>query len=213
MSTKIKVKVCGMKDSSNILGVSALAPDYMGFIFYKKSPRYVGEEFLLPAGLDPGITKVGVFVNETVEVILEKARRFDFGIVQLHGDETKEQCLALKAEGLSVIKAVSVAGDDDLRLTEKLGDAVDYFLFDTKGKLYGGNASTFDWNVLTRYDQRKPFFLSGGLNAENIDHAVSLGGLNLHAVDVNSGVEKAPGMKDLQKVAQFKDRVSKVFTS
>jgi phosphoribosylanthranilate isomerase len=208
-----KLKVCGMRQASNIMDVSSLSPDYMGFIFYKKSPRYVGDEFSMPAELNPSITRVGVFVNETTPVILDNAKKFGFEMVQLHGDEAEDQCSALRSEGLRVIKAVSVGKAGDLGITEKYADAVDFFLFDTKGKYYGGNALAFDWQLLTNYHQRKPFFLSGGINPDNVSATRFLSDMNLHAIDVNSGVELSPGLKDLEKVRELKTRFLKAFKS
>jgi len=188
----IKLKICGMRDAANITAVEALHPDYMGFIFYEKSPRYVGKDFKIP----PVQNAVGVFVNESTEVILKKG----VGIVQLHGDESPAQCSELRSRGLTVIKAFSIDDDFDFEKTIPYKDVVDYFLFDTKGKFYGGNAYPFDWNKLNEYDQSKPFFLSGGLNAQNLMNLDLLNGMNLYAVDLNSGVEDSPGLKNIEKI-------------
>jgi phosphoribosylanthranilate isomerase len=188
----IKVKICGMREAANINAVAELRPDYMGFIFYEKSPRYVGEEFVIR---DLGLKAVGVFVNESTEKILEKRIK----IVQLHGDETPAQADELKRHGLTVIKVFSIDDDFDFAKTKDYSRA-DYFLFDTKGKFYGGNARTFNWNKLKEYDQKIPFFLSGGLNADNLKAIDTLKGMNLHAIDLNSGVEDAPGLKNIEKI-------------
>ncbi|HEX8060911.1 MAG TPA: phosphoribosylanthranilate isomerase [Cyclobacteriaceae bacterium] len=185
----IKLKICGMRDAANIKAVAELRPDYMGFIFYEKSPRFVGHEFKVS-----GVNAVGVFVNESTQKILEKGVE----IVQLHGDEPASQVDELKGEGLSVIKAFSV--DDNFDFTKTKNYKADYFLFDTKGKYYGGNAKTFNWKKLEEYDQRTPFFLSGGLNADNLKDLDILKGMNLHAIDLNSGVEDAPGIKNIEKI-------------
>lgn len=186
----IKLKICGMRDTANIKAVAELRPDYMGFIFYEKSPRYVGNEFAI---LDLRLNSVGVFVNESTEKILSKGLK----IVQLHGDETPEQCDELRKH-VKVIKAFSIDDDFDFETTKKYN--ADYFLFDTKGKYYGGNAKTFNWDKLKEYDQRIPFFLSGGLNADNLKDISILKGMNLHAIDLNSGVEDSPGLKNIEKI-------------
>jgi phosphoribosylanthranilate isomerase len=203
--TKVQLKVCGMREAENILAVAALRPAYMGFIFFEKSPRFVGASFVLPAGFPAGIKKVGVFVNASAETMLATAARVGLDAVQLHGDEPVAVCGQLKAAGLEVIKVFSVDDDFDFAVTQPYRDVADYFLFDTKGKYYGGNAKTFDWSVLRRYDQQVPFFLSGGLTPANAAEALALEGLNLYALDVNSGVETAPGQKDIGLIQALKN--------
>lgn len=197
---ELKMKICGMRDPDNILEVSKLAPDYMGFIFYDKTPRYVGDDFHIPDAFPSTIKKVGVFVNEYPEVILAKVRNYRLDFVQLHGNETVAQCAGLKEQGIGVIKVFPVEGETDFSITRPFIGAVDYFLFDTKGKYYGGNATAFDWSVLSRYDQDVPFFLSGGITPENAAGIRSLSGLNIHAIDVNSGVETRPAYKDVTRI-------------
>jgi phosphoribosylanthranilate isomerase len=193
-----------MRDADNILQVAALRPAYMGFIFYEKSPRFVGQGFVLPVGFPADIKKVGVFVNAPAESMLATAARVGLDALQLHGHESVEVCQQVKAAGLEVIKVFSVDDDFDFSTTEPFRAVADYFLFDTKGKLYGGNAKTFDWSVLRRYDQQVPFFLSGGLTPANVADAMALEGVNLYALDVNSGVETAPGKKDIGLIQELK---------
>ena len=200
----IKLKVCGMRDPSNIMEVSQLQPDYMGFIFYEKTPRYVGVDFFIPEHFPPATKRVGVFVNESSEVILEKVSAFKLDLVQLHGHEPAAQCSELKDQGVGVIKVFSVGDNMDFRVTEAYGPAVDYFLFDTKGRFYGGNAEVFDWNVLARYDQKIPFFLSGGITPENVKGIGGFRSLNIQGIDVNSGVELSPALKDVEKIRAIK---------
>lgn len=180
-----------MRDAANIKAVEELRPDYMGFIFYEKSPRFVGSGFVIR---DSKLNAVGVFVNESTTRILETGAR----IVQLHGNEENSQVEELRDKGLTVIKAFSIDDDFDFALTKRY--SADYFLFDTKGKYYGGNAKTFNWNKLEEYDQKIPFFLSGGLNADNLKNLDILKGMNLHAIDLNSGVEDSPGIKNIEKI-------------
>lgn len=205
---KVKLKVCGMRDAENVLAISALQPDYMGFIFYGKSPRFVGEDFQLPASFPAGIKKVGVFVNETPEKMLAIARTLQLDYLQLHGNESVEVCTTVKQGGFGVIKAFSVDDDFDFSITKPYQHIVDFFLFDTKGKYYGGNAQVFDWTVLNRYDQQVPFFLSGGITPDNVANIATLKNMNLHALDVNSGVEITPALKSIEKLNTLIAQVS-----
>jgi phosphoribosylanthranilate isomerase len=203
----LRLKICGMRDPENIRKVASMGPDYMGFIFYEGSSRYVGKDFILPESITFGVTRVGVFVNSPVEEMIRTAQSYGLTHLQLHGDEPVESCQVLTDRGLKVIKAFSVDDSFDFKNTQPYGRAVDFFLFDTKGKNYGGNARAFDWTILDRYDQEKPFFLSGGLSFENVHETRRLMNMNIHALDVNSGVESAPGVKDVEKVKKIYDYV------
>jgi phosphoribosylanthranilate isomerase len=199
---KIEIKVCGMRDYANIMDIASLLPQYFGFIFYPDSPRFVGNEFRIPPTLPSSIKRVGVFVDESNGNIISKSQWVGFDHVQLHGNESPKQCHALRKKGLKVIKVFSVDDDFNFDTTQPYKKEVDYFLFDTKGKLHGGNAKTFNWNILTKYDQEIPFFLSGGLSPENVHDINDLKNMNLHALDLNSGVEVSPGIKSKAKVEQ-----------
>lgn len=207
LDKNIRIKVCGMRDAGNIAEVSQLQPDFLGFIFYAPSPRFVGENFSMPP-LPSSIRRVGVFVNEATRVILQKVKEHTLEFVQLHGQESVAQCRDLKASGVGVIKVFSVDDDTDFSITAPYRDAVDYFLFDTKGKFYGGNAMRFNWDVLSRYDQRVPFFLSGGIRPEHMEEINALSDLNLAAIDVNSGVEVRPGYKDPHKIKAIRAKLN-----
>jgi phosphoribosylanthranilate isomerase len=207
---KIKIKVCGMRDTENIRQVADLGPDYMGFIFYSPSPRYVGVDFRLSEEAPSHIVRVGVFVNASSDEIKRQSTSVGFDHVQLHGNEGAHQAAALKDAGFKVIKVFSIDDHFDFGTTKQYAPVVDYFLFDTKGKLYGGNAQSFNWNVLQRYDQDVPFFLSGGISPENIHSISSLEGMNLFALDVNSGVEESPGLKNVTKLKAVFDGVEKI---
>jgi phosphoribosylanthranilate isomerase len=207
---KIRLKICGMRDTENIRSVASLQPDMMGFIFYKRSPRYVSESFGLPDDLPSTIRRVGVFVSESNDIIQQKVRSLNLDYVQLHGRESVEQCAELKSAGMTVIKVFSVDDQFDFSVTMPYEGVTDFFLFDTKGKYHGGNAQVFDWKVLEKYSQRVPFFLSGGLNPENIKSAIdATKGMNLFALDVNSGVEISPAVKDADKVRLLKEILNK----
>ena len=188
-----------MREQENIAGVSACGPDFMGFIFVEKSPRFVGWDFVIPVDLLGNTKAVGVFVNASVERILEIASQAGFTWVQLHGDEGPSEIAALKKAGLRVIKAVSVAEEADF---SALSGEPDYFLLDTKkGSQVGGTGERFDWSILEAYPSAIPFFLAGGLSDENLEEAKNLGTkYPLVGLDFNSRLEIQPGLKDLEKV-------------
>jgi phosphoribosylanthranilate isomerase len=194
----MKWKVCGMRDLNNIEAVAACEPDFMGFIWVSKSPRYVGADFVIPSL--PAKTKaVGVFVNEPTSSILSLSKKAGFQVVQLHGDEGQEVIDALQGEGLIVIKAISVAAEEDLF---GLNLKPDYYLFDTKkGSQIGGTGERFDWSILKAYSLDIPYFLAGGLDEASISEAKQLPGL--YALDFNSKLESSPGLKDLTKVKEI----------
>ncbi len=192
-----------MRDPENILQVAELHPDYMGFIFYPKSKRFVGSEFKVPDQLSKRIKRVGVFVNESTDKIINLANLHKLDFIQLHGDEPMNQCAELRHNDLGVIKAFSIDERSDFLRVIQYKEVVDYFLFDTKSKSYGGTGTVFDWKLLQHYNQDVPFFLSGGLSSANVHDAMSLGKMNLHAFDINSGVELSPGLKAVDKIKEL----------
>lgn len=192
-----------MKIQENIREVATFAPDYMGFIFYKPSPRFVEDldaEVLL--ALPSSIRKTAVFVNQTETEINEVIKKYAFNAVQLHGQETPEFCLSLKQGGLTVIKAVGVDADFDFQLVVPYTDAVDFFLFDTRTKEHGGSGQAFDWQLLEQYALGIPFFLSGGLGLENLDLVLQLKHPSFYGVDLNSRFETAPGTKNINQIKE-----------
>lgn len=202
----MKIKVCGMREPENIRQVAARLPDFMGFIFYEGSKRYVGEEFSpeLLSAMPSAIQKVGVFVNESAESIKEKVQKYDLDYIQLHGHETPRQCQELSETGIKLIKAFLV--DDTFTFQHVLlyERYCDYFLFDTRGNNYGGNGTVFDWELMKAYLSDKPYFLSGGLTLENLQSKEFEKLRPAPAVvDVNSGFELKPGLKDVKKVEQL----------
>jgi len=198
----MKIKICGMKYPDNIIEVGALLPDYMGFIFWEKSARFFDGE--IPQ-LDESIKKVGVFVNESVENIIEKINKYNLQAIQLHGKESVEFCQDLKSkidDKIEIIKVFSVGDDFDFDDLKPFENVCDYFLFDTKGKLPGGNGTTFDWKILENYKSEKPFFLSGGIGVEEIPTLKNLK-LPIYAIDVNSRFEIEPGLKNKNLLYSF----------
>ncbi|MEY4274548.1 MAG: Phosphoribosylanthranilate isomerase [Bacteroidota bacterium] len=191
-----------MRDLANIEAVAACEPDYMGFIWAEKSPRYVGTDFVIPT-LPAKTQAVGVFVNESVANILALSKKAGFQVVQLHGEEGQEEINTLRDAGLVVIKAVSVATEADIL---GLDLSPDYYLFDTKkGSQVGGTGEKFDWAILKAYTLGIPYFLAGGLDEASIKEAKKLPGL--YALDFNSKLESRPGMKDLAKVKEITQNI------
>ena len=206
----MKLKICGMKYPDNILEVGSLLPDYMGFIFWEKSARYF--DGTLPT-LPQSIKKTGVFVNANLEEIIEKVTKYDLQAVQLHGHESVAFCQELKnilAKSIEIIKVFSVDSEFDFNQLEPFETVCDYFLFDTKGKLPGGNGTTFDWKVLEQYPSQKPFFLSGGIGLDEIDLVKQIlkTDLPIYAIDVNSKFEIEAGLKDKEKLDRFKQKIN-----
>jgi len=204
----MKLKVCGLKDPENILKVLECKPDYIGFIFYKKSPRYIGE--LAPSFVH-GITsvkKVGVFVNETEMQILDCVSRYGLDHVQLHGDESSEFCSRIK-RSVPVIKAFQVHDEFDFKTLLAYEDSCDHFLFDSKSSNYGGSGRSFDHTKLEEYNLEKTLFLSGGLNLNITEDILYLRSMHpqVLGIDVNSRFETGPGIKDINKIEQLKRRL------
>jgi len=202
---ELKIKVCGMRISENIDHVCAAGPDYLGFIFYSRSARFVGEhpDPAVFSRVPPHIRKVGVFVNEEKGSLLDLCRRYDLFAAQLHGNEGPEYCRDIKENGFTVIKAVALDEMFDFSSIEKYGPVVDYFLFDTRGKLPGGNGQKFSWPVLKRYKMNIPFFLSGGIGPADTEALKGLDHPQFFALDINSGFEIEPAVKDALNVAGF----------
>ena len=209
----VKFKICGMKYHDNILAVAGLQPNYMGFIFYPGSKRFMTEK--IPE-LSENIKKTGVFVNQPISEVIERIKEYDLHAVQLHGEETvsycKELLLALeqqkgRGEKTEVIKAFAVDENFDFETLEPYHAVCDFFLFDTKGENRGGNGISFDWELLRDYTLKKPFFLSGGIGLENSGSLqlflATENGKNCYAIDVNSRFEIIPGLKDIEKLKMF----------
>ena len=188
-----------MRDNQNILDVAALSPDFMGFIFYRGSKRFVGDDFQIPSSFPKQIKKVGVFVNEEIEFVLQKVKEHSLDFVQLHGDEQPIVCKKLKSK-IGVIKVFLIDENFQFDSLKPYVPFVDYFLFDTKSDSYGGSGKIFDWKLLNNYNEPVPFFLSGGLNPDNIETALQFDHPKIFAIDVNSGVESSTGKKDIHKL-------------
>jgi len=201
----MKIKVCGMRDKENISGLLALKPDYIGFIFYDKSKRFVADfpQIEIPSS----IKKVGVFVNETIEEIIEKANKHTLDFVQLHGNETPEYCSALSEKNIKIIKAFSVDENFDFSATKPFEKCVSLFLFDTKGNNYGGNGIKFNWELLQNYTGKTPFLLSGGISKNDSEEIMKFKHPAFLGIDINSGFELEPGLKNIKEIKEFKNRL------
>lgn len=199
----MKIKICGMKFPENILEVSRLQPDYIGFIFWEKSSRYF--DGVIPM-LPKNSKKVGVFVDESYETIVSKIEKHDLDCVQLHGNESVEFCKKLKQIPVAIIKVFAIKDRFDFTILKEFEGVCDYFLFDTKGRLPGGNGTTFDWNLLKKYPSNLPFFLSGGIGIEEIKLLKELN-LPVYAVDVNSKFETEPGLKNIELLKSFQSQI------
>ncbi len=194
-----------MRDAENIRQLLALQPDFMGFIFYEKSSRFVGEDLDedLLKSFPHTTRKVGVFVNATASYILENYKKYNLDYVQLHGEELPDFCRNLKLKGVNIIKAFSVDENFYFGKLQNYKPYCDFFLFDTKGAERGGNGTTFDWSILSKYDNEKPFFLAGGINLENAHKALEIQNLKVYALDVNSKFEVSPAFKDIDKLEEL----------
>jgi phosphoribosylanthranilate isomerase len=212
----MKIKVCGMRDTENISGLIALKPDFVGFIFYKNSKRFVAD---FPQIKFPdSIKKVGVFVKEDIQEVLRKVKAYNLDCIQLHGNETPEYCQKLSQsdsipnpQHLIIIKAFSVDNSFDFKKTEAFKKCCDYFLFDTKGKDYGGTGEKFNWEILQNYKGTTPYFLSGGITKNDVDQIASFQkrkeSKRCVGIDINSGFETAPALKNINYIKEFKNNL------
>lgn len=200
------VKICGLRHAQNLLEISQLpGPDWVGFIFYGRSPRCA--EPMLDAGFAQKfpLRKAGVFVNESPDVMVEKATQFGLDALQLHGSESPEICLEMRRRlpGLEIWKAFSVGENFDFQQVAVFGDCCDKFLFDAKGPAPGGNGTTFDWRLLENYRSETPFWLSGGIGPEHAEILKNYQHPHLAGLDLNSRFELEPGLKNVAALRDF----------
>ncbi|MGF7229872.1 phosphoribosylanthranilate isomerase [Arachidicoccus sp.] len=212
----MKIKVCGMTQLAQIEALNKLKVDFIGFIFYPKSPRYAlnqltEEEIKHIKGV---FKKVGVFVNASEEEILHTVESCGLDMVQLHGDEASLFCEKI-SERVPVIKAFRLLNNDDVlyKITPYL-DVVDYFMFDTNTESFGGSGKKFDWNILRDLDINKPFFMSGGIGETDVESLLLFTKQNvakdLFSLDINSRFEVLPGIKDVEKIDNFLDDLKRM---
>jgi phosphoribosylanthranilate isomerase len=205
----MNIKVCGITQFKQLQQLEALNIDYAGLIFYKDSPRYIGNKItgkqIKDADFD--IKKVGVFVDPGYSELLDAIDEYGLDIVQLHGNETPQLCEELSGE-VEVIKAFRIAGDESIDIDEMVADydeVCDYYLFDTAGlkESFGGTGQQFDWGVLKKAKIEKPFFLSGGIGPDDAAKVKAFKHPDFFAVDVNSKFELSPGFKDMAALLKF----------
>lgn len=201
------LKICGLNNEENVLELLKFQPDLMGFIFYEKSAR----KCTLPAAFVRktkfGSTrKVGVFVNEEINRLISIYQNYELDLVQLHGAESPEYCAEITANQIPFIKVFSIGTGAPFPETASFEKAT-YFLFDTKGKLPGGNGVTFNWEVLENYRGKTPFLLSGGIGPEHLGVVPAKVHPQCIGLDVNSRFELSPGLKNLELLKAFIDHV------
>jgi phosphoribosylanthranilate isomerase len=198
----LKIKVCGMRYPSNIKELAELVPDFIGFIFYPPSKRFVGVEFQKQDidQLQNEINRTAVFVNAHHHEIVEFANLYGIKTLQLHGAETPQFCRELIDKGFTIIKAFGIDENFNFESLNEYLDHVDFFLFDTKTKEHGGSGLTFDWQTLENYTLNKPFFISGGLSPENLLAVLEIKNPSFYGLDLNSKFEIEPGLKNIDKL-------------
>ncbi len=205
VSRRLKIKVCGMREYENVKQLVQLPVDYIGFIFYPPSPRYVGSK-IDPSILEiiPGyIQKVGVFVDCPLKGLLRTAEENRLDCVQLHGSEIPDYCEEVMKRGFKVIKAFKVGSEMNICETAGYQPACNYFLFDTPGELYGGSGQKFNWEILQHQKPALPYFISGGISPVDASTIKSLCLEGLYAIDINSKFEIKPGIKDIGLIKNF----------
>lgn len=209
----MKLKVCGLNNPQNIEDIVKLEPDYIGFIFYPESKRFVSN-YILPEFLSQiptKIKKIGVFVNEQISELKKVYNEYKLDYAQLHGEEDSSYCAKLYLENIPVIKAFSLDESFDFKSLNAYEPFCSYFLFDTKGLLPGGNGIKFNWDILHSYELRIPFFLSGGIGENETKEIQELSFEMLDGIDVNSKFEITPGLKDVQKLKRFINDIKMVY--
>lgn len=207
MQKGLKIKVCGMKEVQNIQTIAQLSPDYLGFIFFKKSARDVSE--IEPVSIPSSIKKTGVFVNASLGYIKEQIAKHKLKAIQLHGDESTEFCEALKQLNVEVLKVFLIDESFNWQTLAPYSGKVDAFLFDTKkGEAKGGTGAKFDWNILEQYHLEVPFILSGGIDLKDLDHLPQHP--KMIGIDINSKFEISPAFKDVEKVKQAIHKTKKL---
>lgn len=194
------IKVCGMREADNIRATEQLGVDWLGFIFWPNSSRYVAT---LPAYLPSAAKRVGVFVDASIEDVTNKASDYQLDIIQLHGHESREYVSEIRNRGLTVMKAISISNRDDIATSKVYEGIANYFLFDTKCKTVGGSGEHFDWSVLNAYDDSTPFLLSGGIGPDDVERVRNFCHPECIGIDLNSRFEISPALKDINKLKQF----------
>ena len=201
----MKLKVCGMREEDNLLQLIDLQPHFIGLIFHKNSSRNVTEAINIST--PESISLTGVFVDESEEFILEKVDQYNLKAIQLHGNESPEFCKKMQDKGLNVLKAFNINDKFDFSTIETYHGHCAYFLFDAFGKKAGGNGITFNWELLANYNGTTPFLLSGGIDGDMARRIKKINHPLFKGVDINSKFELKPGLKDIEKIKLFKQKL------
>ena len=215
------IKVCGLNDADNMRQVAEAGADWLGMIFWDRSPRRV-DMLRIPTGMMPDSSgkmgnsaigrckKVGVFVDANPQYIITRVIQFGLDAIQLHGHEMPTMIRNLKAtlvpdlkKKITIIKAISIEKKEDLERCHDYEDIADIFLFDTKCKCVGGSGESFDWSVINDYHGDQPFILSGGIGPDDAKRVKAVDHPKMMGVDINSRFELQPGVKDVEKVSAF----------
>lgn len=206
----MKIKVCGMKFRENILDIAALKPDYMGFIFHDRSPRFVGSTAADDLKIPSSIIKTGVFVNPDFITVANAITEYELQAVQLHGNESSSFCEQVRSLGVTVIKAFGIGQGFSWETLKPYSPVMDFFLFDTRSNQHGGTGRTFDWQLLKGYTGGTPYFLSGGLSLENLKSLELHADSRLYGLDLNSKFEDYPGFKNKHSLHEYFDQINKM---
>lgn len=209
----MKLKVCGLTKLDQIQELISLEVDFLGFIFYEKSPRYVLNHLNLKEISEiPHAGKVGVFVNETIENVIDFSVKANLNFIQLHGDEDDHYIANLKnnlPNQIKMIKVIRIGNQTSEELQKNINQqpsTINYLLFDTDSKAFGGTGKTFDWKILNEVEISIPYFLSGGISLENV-HQIPTINTQPFSLDINSKFELEPGIKDLEKIKQLYEKL------
>jgi len=203
----MKIKVCGMRNVNNIAKLIKVQPNFIGFIFHRKSPRNV--EIIPSVKIPNSIKKVGVFVNKEIAFINAKIQDFRLDFVQLHGKETSDFCKKLetyfkeKELNTKIIKAFNINNEFDFTKIKEYEPFCEFFIFDAFGKKAGGNGITFNWELLQNYHGKTPFLLSGGINETMVEEIKKIDHPKFIGVDINSGFEIEPALKNIKLIKTF----------
>lgn len=208
----MKLKICGLKYPENIKKITTMNLDYIGFIFYKNSPRYIENNFSVDFvnSIPEHIQKVGVFVNESEDNIFNTIAQYNLNAIQLHGNESEQICKEFKPY-IKVIKAFCIDEQFNFSILEKYIHSVDYFLFDTASESYGGTGKAFNHQLLLNYTYKVPFFMSGGIDGTKLKTIIDLNLKYLYALDINSKFEINPGLKDVSKIKTFINQLNQPY--
>ncbi len=199
-----------MRDPENIRKLVALQPDFIGFILYPESKRYVGDNYILETEIPSKIKRTGVFVNALLHDVVHWVNRLKLDYVQLHGNESVEYCQELTEMKIPVIKTFGMHDSFDFNTLQTYEGYCDFFLFDTTSPEHGGSGKKFNWNLLNAYTLIKPIILSGGIGLDDLITVLSLSEkIPLHAIDINSRFENAPGIKDIKMIKEFIGSIKK----